>query len=232
MKFAAWQKVSLIDFPGRIAALLFTQGCNLRCPYCHNPDLVAAGGAAQIDAEEEVVPFLKRRAGKLNGVVISGGEPTLHAGLPEFCAELHGLGYAVKLDTNGTSPSVLAGLLSGGLADYVAMDVKTAPEGYGGLTSVPDAAERVAESIRLLEESGVPHEFRIPCAFPFIREDTFAGICGLVPSGSVMYLQAIRLGRVLAPGFFEERKGRPLDRAEIEALCLYAAERGIDCRIR
>ncbi|MBO4317356.1 MAG: anaerobic ribonucleoside-triphosphate reductase activating protein [Mailhella sp.] len=232
MKFAAWQKVSLIDFPGRIAALLFTQGCDLHCPYCHNPDLVPAAGAApQLDAEGEVIPFLKKRVGKLDGVVISGGEPTLHAGLPGFCAELHDLGYAVKLDTNGTSPAVLSRLLGEGLVDYVAMDIKTAPDLYGGFTAIADAAERVAGCVRMLEESGVPHEFRIPCASPFINEDTFPAVCRLVPRGSLMYLQAIRLGRVLMPEFFEER-GRPLDTAEIETLCRFAKEHGIDCRVR
>ena len=141
------------------------------------------------------------------------------------------MGYAVKLDTNGTSPAVLSRLLGEGLVDYVAMDIKTAPDRYGDFTAIVDAAERVTGCVRMLEESGVPHEYRIPCASPFISEDTFAAICRLVPRGSLMYLQAIRLGRVLMPEFFEER-GRPLDTAEIETLCRFAKERGIDCRVR
>ena len=134
MKIGGLLKFTLIDFPGRPAAVVFTQGCNFRCRYCHNPELVYPHMFAEPVAEEEIDAFLKRRQGTLEGIVVSGGEPTLHEDLPQFLAKLKGMGYATKLDTNGTRPEVLKQLIQGKLLDFIAMDLKAPLEKYSLIT--------------------------------------------------------------------------------------------------
>ncbi len=159
MKIAAYHPFTLSDFPGKTAAIVFTQGCNFRCTYCHNPALLGTDGAACVPAAE-VETFLEKRKGKLEGLVISGGEPTLQPGLEEFIRMVRGLGYGVKLDTNGSRPEVLARLLKEKLLDYVAMDIKGPPEKYAGVAGVPVQWEPLTRSMRLLIVSGVEYEFR------------------------------------------------------------------------
>ena len=164
MKIRGWQKVSTIDYPTHIATVLFTSGCNFRCPMCHNADLVLRPETLPIfskDSEDEVEAFLKERAGKITGVVITGGEPTLQPDLPSFLRRMHGYGYAVKLDTNGYRPEVLAKLLDAGLLDYVAMDVKAPSRTYNQLAGLRYVdTGRITKSIRLLLEADVVREFR------------------------------------------------------------------------
>ncbi len=161
MRISGWIRTSLIDFPRRIAAVLFAGGCNFRCPMCHNADLVLRPADLPAIPNDEILSFLTARAGKLTGVVLSGGEPTLQPALPNFIRTVRDLGYAVKLDTNGYLPDKLAGLLAAGLLDYVAMDLKAPPEKYVLLTGLPavDMA-RIEQSVALISVSGVPHEFR------------------------------------------------------------------------
>ena len=158
---------SAIDFPGRLAAVVWTVGCNLRCPFCYNGELVLpelARGLPRLDPRE-VLAGLATRKGFLDGLVITGGEPTLQPGLLEFAREVRSLGLAVKLDTNGTRPQVLAELLDRGVVDYVALDVKAPFPRYPEFTGVPeDVTPAVRESIGLLRESGVEYELRTTCA--------------------------------------------------------------------
>lgn len=227
MRIGGLQKTTLLDFPGKVGAVVFTQGCNFFCPYCHNPDLVLHRQDAL--ALADVLAFLTQRRRVLEGVVISGGEPTLHDGLFSFCAALKSLGYAVKLDTNGSRPETLRLLLEAKLLDYVAMDVKGDPRHYPEALGAP-AGDAVARSMGVLRQSGVAHEFRIPCAAPFIDAASFSAIldeAGAAP----LFLQPIRLENVLRPDFFAAT-GRPLDADEMEALRAAAARRGADCRIR
>ncbi|SCZ80797.1 anaerobic ribonucleoside-triphosphate reductase activating protein [Acidaminobacter hydrogenoformans] len=158
-------KTTLIDFPGEVATVLFTTGCNFNCPYCHNRPLILP--AAQTLTKGSVMAHLEKRAGLCDGVVISGGEPTLQPGLEAAVKEIRRLGYKVKLDTNGTRPDVLERLLSRGLLDYVAMDVKSSPERHKHVTG-GSARDRsaVEQSIALLMASPVAHEFRTTVAFP------------------------------------------------------------------
>ena len=130
MKILGLQKLTLLDFPGRVAAIVFTGGCNFRCPFCQNSSLVLAPQSVPEISEEEFRQFLRKRQGLLDGICVTGGEPTLHADLPDFLASIRDAGYLVKLDTNGTNPDMLESLLADGLLDYVAMDVKAGPENY------------------------------------------------------------------------------------------------------
>ncbi|MFP4482981.1 MAG: anaerobic ribonucleoside-triphosphate reductase activating protein, partial [Thermovirgaceae bacterium] len=131
MKLAGLQKTTLIDFPEKIACTVFTQGCNLRCPYCHNPELISCDSDGEIlPAEGEFFSFLESRRGLLDGVCITGGEPTIQPDLADFAGRIRDLGFLVKLDTNGTQPQALGALLEEGLLDFLAMDVKTSLEGY------------------------------------------------------------------------------------------------------
>ncbi len=153
------QKLTLLDFPERVACTLFTAGCNLRCPFCHNASLVTDIGEALDTAD--ILAMLKKRQGLLDGVCISGGEPTLQPDLAEFIAAVRDMGYAVKLDTNGTHPDRLAPLLQAGLLDYVAMDIKNSRKKYPLTVGTSDFDTAVVdESIALLRQSGVAHEFR------------------------------------------------------------------------
>ncbi len=227
MLIGGLQKTTLLDFPGKVSAVVFTQGCNFLCPYCHNPDLVLCRQDAL--ALADVLAFLTQRKRVLEGVVISGGEPALHNGLFSFCATLKSLGYAVKLDTNGSRPETLRLLLEANLLDYVAMDVKGDPRQYPEALGAP-ADDAVARGMGFLRQSGVAHEFRIPCAAPFINEASFSAI--LEKTGDApLFLQAIRLENVLRPDFFAAT-GRPLDAGEMETLRGAAVRRGADCRIR
>jgi pyruvate formate lyase activating enzyme len=161
MDVKGWVRTSLIDFSGHIATVVFTAGCNFRCPMCHNAELVLSPNALPTLAPDTLWTFLRKRVGQITGVVITGGEPTLQVDLPEFMAEVRGLGYAVKLDTNGYRPSVLRDLLEAGLVDYVAMDIKAPPEKYGVLTGIPDLdLSRIERSLALLRTVDIPCEFR------------------------------------------------------------------------
>ncbi len=160
MKIGGLIKFTLIDFPGRPAAVVFTQGCNFRCRYCHNPELVYPHMFAEPVAIEEIYSFLKRRQGTLEGVVVSGGEPTLHEDLPSFMTDLKAMGYATKLDTNGTRPDMLKSLLDAKLLDYIAMDIKAPLEKYSLITGVDFNPEVLKQSMDLIRQSGLEYEFR------------------------------------------------------------------------
>ncbi len=230
MRIGALHKTTLLDFPGRVAAVVFTQGCNFLCPYCHNPDL-ALYRDDPLD-ESGVLGFLAQRRRLLKGVAITGGEPTLQADLAEFCSLVKSLGYAVKLDTNGSRPETLRRLLQLELVDYVALDVKAAPRRYPRAISPGEIGGAVAESMALLHESGVAHEFRVPCAAPFITEETFGEILNAARGGDgSIFLQKIRTERVLEPAFFSTG-GRALDDAEMRALRQMAEAQGRACFVR
>lgn len=160
MKIGGLIKFTLIDFPGRPAAVVFTQWCNFRCRYCHNPELVYPHLFAEPVAMEEIYSFLKRRQGTLEGVVVSGGEPTLHEDLPAFMADLKAMGYATKLDTNGTRPDMLRELLDKKLLDYIAMDIKAPLEKYSLITGVDFNPEVLKQSMDLIRQSGLEYKFR------------------------------------------------------------------------
>ena len=161
MYICGLQKLAMVDYPGKIAATVFTGGCNLRCPFCHNALLVTRLSETPEIPQSEVLDFLRSRKGLLDGVVLSGGEPLMQPDAADFLRSVRDLGFAVKLDTNGCYPDRLASLLEEGLVDYVAMDIKNCREKYGETVGIPnfDTAP-VEESVRLLRSSGVEYEFR------------------------------------------------------------------------
>ncbi len=154
------QKMTLLDYPGKVACTVFLKGCNLRCPYCHNSHLFTVKAETIIE-NEEFFTFLKSRKGLLDGVCVSGGEPTLYEDLPSFLKEIKSLGFSVKLDTNGTRPEMLKNLIEKGLVDYIAMDIKSCADRYSEATAKADFdISIIEESIKLLFNGNIPYEFR------------------------------------------------------------------------
>lgn len=171
MRIGGMQKLTLLDYPGKVACTVFLSGCNLRCPYCHNPDLVLPERSRGAEIPEaEVLAYLERRRGKLDGVCVTGGEPTLQPELPEFLEKICDLGYAIKLDTNGTNPGMLKILLHDGFLDYVAMDIKNSPRRYAETCGGADILSRVQESVLLLQDSLADYEFRTTVCRPLHTE--------------------------------------------------------------
>ena len=177
MNISGIQKLTLLDFPGKLACTVFTSGCNFRCPFCHNASLVLPGRSEHIE-ESEVLSFLKKREGILEGVCITGGEPCLQSDLEDFVLKVKEMGFAVKLDTNGTFPEKLSSLLEKGLVDYVAMDIKTSPQRYPEVSGVSNEAlfENVQKSVEILKKSAVPHEFRTTTARELQTREDFEEI--------------------------------------------------------
>ena len=160
MRIGAIQKTSLIDFPGEIAAVIFTQGCNFRCPYCHNPELVDTKLFAQPEDINKILDFLESRRGLLDGVVITGGEPTIHSDLPELMKKIKEMGYKIKLDTNGTNPTMLRRVIDQDLVDYIAMDYKAPLNKYNKVVRVDVNLHDIVESVEIIKSSGIEYEFR------------------------------------------------------------------------
>ena len=161
MEIHGLQKLTLLDFPGHTACTVFTGRCNFRCPFCQNASLVLRPESLAVIPEEDVFAFLEKRKGLLDGVAVTGGEPTLQPDLPDFLRRIRDLGYAVKLDTNGTHPDLLKRLVRDGLVQYAAMDIKNAPARYAETAGVEDPQlDRIRESAAFLLEGTVPYEFR------------------------------------------------------------------------
>lgn len=175
MLIGGFQKSSLIDFKGRIAAIVFLQGCNFSCPYCHNPELVIPMLAHPV-FEDEILSFLKTRIGKLDGVVITGGEPTIHNDLENLIRKIRELGFEIKLDTNGTNPVMLEKLYKEKLLDYVAMDVKTSLANYKNVVRRDVDLDNIKKSMELIVNSGVEYEFRTTIVKDLMGFDDFVEI--------------------------------------------------------
>ena len=227
MRIAGIQKLTLLDYPGRTAATLFTPGCNFRCPFCHNGELVAPGISAQALPDlplEEVLAFLKKRSGLLDGVCLSGGEPLLQPDIAEFCETLHALEFAVKLDTNGTNPVLLRKLLDAGLIDYVAMDVKNCPARYAETAGVPGLSlEPVQRTLDWLLSGPVDSELRTTVVREFHGEDDILALAEWIAGAKRWYLQAfVDRDTVLRPGLTSYSK------EEMERLA-QAARRFVPC---
>lgn len=192
MLFGGFLKNSFIDYPEKISCVVFTCGCNLKCPYCHNPDLIKCKPeASSVISEYSILSFLEHRKGLIDGVVITGGEPTLQSELAYFAKKVKLLGYSVKMDTNGTRPDILANLIEADLVDYVAMDIKTLPGLYVPLLSAHDYSEEILNSISVLKKGRVPYEFRTTCAKPFISQEIAKEIACLVKDAPVYAVQKL-----------------------------------------
>ena len=192
--FAGLQKLTLLDYPGKVACTLFTRGCNFRCPFCHNASLVIRPEEQRMYDNSEIINFLKKRQGVLDGVAITGGEPTLMSGLYDFIKEVKNLGYSVKLDTNGTRPDVLRRLVGDGLVDYVAMDIKNCPEKYAYTCGLPESYDlsKIEESKNFLMEGKVDFEFRTTVAKPFHTKEDFVKIGEWLKGSEKYFLQQFK----------------------------------------
>ena len=190
MRFSGFQKLTLLDFPGRAAATAFSPGCNFRCPFCHNARLVLPDGAEESVAPEEILAYLRRRRGLLDGLCLTGGEPTLQADLAGFCREVKSLGLLVKLDTNGSRPDTVRRLIEAGLIDYVAMDVKNGRERYAETAGVPSLdLGPVEESVALLKEGRVDYEFRTTVVSQLHDEASLVSAAEWLRGAKAWYLQ-------------------------------------------
>lgn len=217
MKIGGLQKVSLIDYPGKICAVVFTRGCNFRCPFCHNASLVLPErfGADEV-SEEEVFGFLEIRKGKLDAVVISGGEPTVQRDLPVFIGKIKSMGYEVKLDTNGTNPGVLEDLLRLNLLDYLAMDIKAPFDKYPVLAGRAVDIDSLRKSISLIMNSGLEYEFRTTMVRPFLGLEQVMEIGGFIPGAKKYVLQQFSAdGNLISREMFSSQ--RPYTEDEIAA---------------
>ena len=233
MQIGGIQKNSLIDYPSKISCVVFTSGCNFDCPYCHNPELVKRTAGSPLLDVEEIVWFLKKRKSFLDGVVISGGEPTLQKELFDFCRQVKSIGYPVKLDTNGSKPRAIEQLIEEHLIDYIAMDVKTDPSRYASLITNKIDTAAICSSIRVIKESGIAHEFRTTCVKSIVNEADIHAIGRLIQGAKLFVLQKVQFHQnpVLHPEFFQNNNWQ-MDAQDIEKFRAIASEYVRDCMIR
>lgn len=204
MNIGGWQKLSLVDFPGKIATIVFTSGCVFRCGFCYNPDLVVGPFPAKTP-EDEFFAFLDKRKGKLEGVVITGGEPTMHGDLIPFMQKIKEKGFAVKLDTCGYLPDRVKAALESGFVDYVAMDIKAPLEKYSLVTNIPVETDRIKESIALIMGSGIPYEFRSTLVAGIHEPDDIVSMAQLIKGADKYYLQRFHATEKLIDQKFKEK---------------------------
>jgi pyruvate formate lyase activating enzyme len=214
MLISGVQKFTLLDYPGKVAAIIFTPGCNMRCRFCHNREFVLPEEIIKLRpsfiSEKAVLNFLKKRQKKLDGIVISGGEPTVQPDLREFIEKVRTMKFLIKLDTNGNLPEKLKELVNNKLVDYVAMDVKTMPENYPELVGDLANPKNIQESIDFLKEGSVDYEFRTTVIEGIHTEEEIIRIAGLLNSADKLYLQKFRSETTLDPTF--EEKGSISDK--------------------
>lgn len=201
MIFNGLQKLTLLDYPGNVACTLFTSGCDFRCPFCHNAALVFRDNGLESYSEEDILTFLKKRYGILEGVAVTGGEPLLHSGLPDFLKKVRELGYKIKLDTNGSYPERLKTVLDAGLVDMVAMDIKNSKEKYGDTIGIPDYdVSPIERSVKLLLNGNVDYEFRTTVTGNYHHAEDFYKIGEWIKGAKAYFLQAfVDSGELICP---------------------------------
>ena len=203
MRIAGLQKTTLVDYPGKVAATVFTLGCNFRCPYCHNPELVLPEKFLPTLENASFFTFLEERRGRLEAVCITGGEPTIQPGLADFIRQIKDMGFLVKLDTNGTRPEILRQLFQRGDIDYIAMDLKAPLSKYGSLTGLTRSSiEQICASIALIMQSGIPYEFRTTVMKPLLEVADFEAIGELIQGTPTYYLQNYRASKQVGTQVF------------------------------
>ena len=201
MNVQGYQKLTLLDYPGRTACTVFTGGCNLRCPFCHNAGLVRTPLAGP-NLTDEVLAYLAKRKGILDGVCVTGGEPLLQPDLVGFLQAVKEMGYAVKLDTNGMLPGRLAEVLATKLVDYVAMDIKSSPDGYPAATGTDADVSAVSDSLSILRDSGIPFELRTTAVRGIHTEADFDAIGRWIGDVPAYFIQRfVDSGQLLGSGF-------------------------------
>jgi pyruvate formate lyase activating enzyme len=231
MLIGGLQKFSLLDYPGSLSAIIFTQGCNFRCHFCYNPMLVwpVRDGKLKYETpeggkitdhphiqEDDLLFFLRERKGKLDAVVITGGEPTLHRDLPDFMRKVKKEGFLVKLDTNGTDPDMLKGLIEKKLVDYLAMDIKSSLENYAKTVNVEVDLAKIKKSIKIIRESGLPHEFRTTVVPGLVSKEDIENIGKMIKGAKAWYLQQFKKDMPLVD--IEYGKVKPYSKKELREM--------------
>jgi pyruvate formate lyase activating enzyme len=243
MLIGGLQKFSLLDYPGHIAAIVFTQGCNFRCQFCYNPMLVwptregrlkntaeADQNSRPLVSEGDFFDFLNSRTSKLDGVVISGGEPTLQPDLPEFIKKIKELGFKGKLDTNGTNPVMLKKIISAELLDYIAMDIKAPAEKYAAVTGSKIKLSKIEESIKIIRESSLPYEFRSTIVPGLHTAEDIKKMGEMIKGADKWYLQILKSDIDLVNASLKGTK--PYDKKEMEEFKKIGIKFVKECGIR
>lgn len=234
MQIAAVQKLTLLDFPGKTACTVFTPGCDFRCGYCYNPELVLPElikkNKKNFIPENKFFEFLEKRKGLLDGVCVTGGEPLLQKGLPEFLAKIRRLGFLTKLDTNGNQPEGLKKLLDKKLLDYIALDIKASPECYEKLVGSKDAAKKVQVSRDLIMQSGLEYELRTTLVKELHDAEEFKKILAFVKGAEKFFLQNFQAKHGCLDPKFEKYHG--LSKKELKEMCEEARRVVGECGVR
>ena len=215
MQIGGFQKLTLLDYPGQMACIVFTSGCNFCCPFCHNAGLIRPGGAKSQILVSEIMDYLEKRKGLLEGVVLSGGEPLMQPDVREFLLNVRQMGYRVKLDTNGSFPETLEALLEEGLIDYAAMDIKHCREAYALAAGrgCEDILPKIEQSISLLKKGKISFEFRTTLVKGIHKESDIEKIASWIAGDAPFYLQSyVDSGDVLSPQNLEAFSGETLRR--------------------
>jgi len=222
------QRLSLIDYPGKLCATIFTPGCNFRCPYCYNEDIILNYPEMPKMPEDKIIEFLHPRLGFLDGVCVTGGEPTIHRELPKFLGRLKSIGSLVKLDTNGSRPKALAYVMEKGLVNYIALDVKVPLGRYEETVRYRVKPEGLKETIKLIRRSGIDHEFRTTVVPGLLDGDDLEEIAVTLAGSKRYVLQQFRPGKTLCPDF---KDVKPYSEAEMrqfrDRVAPYFAETGL-----
>ncbi|MCD6575898.1 MAG: anaerobic ribonucleoside-triphosphate reductase activating protein [Nanoarchaeota archaeon] len=204
MLIGGFQKVSLIDYPNKVCAIVFTQGCNFRCPYCHNPELVDPTLFQDPIEEKEIFSFLKSRVGKLDAVEITGGEPTLQKDLITFIKKIKDMGFLIKLDTNGSNPEILEKIIKERLVDYIAMDIKAPLDKYEDVIKVKIDTSKIKKSIELIKKSNISYEFRTTIVKSLLSKGDLIKIGKLIKGAKLYILQKFIPSKTLNSHFLKE----------------------------
>jgi len=206
IKIFGLQKMTLIDYPGKVAAAIFLAGCNFHCGYCHNPDLVENKADSGNFSQEEVLNFLAKRKNLLDGVCVSGGEPLLNPDLGQFLKKIKDLGYPIKLDTNGLLFSALKQIIDQNLIDYVAMDIKASLKNYGLITGLQADFSNILKSIELIMSGGFDYEFRSTILPKFHNQAEIQAMAQMIKGAKIYYLQNFNNNNTLDPAFLAEKR--------------------------
>ena len=226
MKIKALQKLTLIDYPGQLACTVFVFGCNYRCFYCHNPELIVEENTTEVE-QKDFLKFLEDRKGFLDAVCITGGEPTLYNELKEFIAKIKQMGFLVKLDTNGSNPQILKELINNKMVDYIAMDIKAPLDRYEEIAKQNVDKEKIKQSVELLKSCGVDYEFRTTVP-PELDEKDFVAIGEWLRGAKRYFLQQFRTQKMLDKDY----TGKPYDKEKLEEFCGIMKQFVENCGVR
>ncbi len=229
IKIGGLQKMTLLDFPGAVAAIIFVAGCNFRCGFCHNPELVEINPDKKYISENEVLEFLAKRKNLLDGVCVTGGEPLIYKDLDQFLIKIKNLGYLIKLDTNGFNSQALKKIINQNLLDYIAMDIKSSLDKYSLISGVKVDVNKIQQSINLIMKSSLPYEFRTTVLPKFHDLDGMEKIAKMIKGADKYYLQKFNNQKTYNPDFNLEKT---FTDAELEEMKNIALKYVKECQIR